>query len=185
MNLPGMEHGHGGNQMILEMDIGPSIAGTEYSFFTYDFARPTWDDQAKSMTRKRMRMHTENSFRNNKWRRTYYVADKLRATPAVVRDDGDTRMDRYSSISEMPFEIERFVFNKPMKHSTDGCFLQIPTLTVDKQVIIRSVSNPKLETSLAFLQACLIPAGFGDYEFISPDGSQITVAMIRLKDHLA
>ena len=41
---PGTTHGHGGNQMILEMDTGPSVAGTEYSFFTYDFARNTWDD---------------------------------------------------------------------------------------------------------------------------------------------
>lgn len=182
---PGTEHGHGGNQMILEMDTGPSVAGTEYSFFTYDFARPTWDDEAKSMTGKRMRMHIDHSFKNNKWRRTDYVADKLRATPVVVRGDGDTRQDRYSSISEMPFEIEGFVLDKPMKHSTDGRFLQIPTLTVGKQVIIRSLSDPKLETTLDFLQACLIPAGFGDYEFISPDGSQITVVMIRLKDDLA
>jgi len=182
---PGTEHGHGGNQMILEMDTGPSIAGTEYSFFTYDFARPTWDDVAKSMTGNRMRMHIDHSFKNNKWRRTDYVESKLRARPVVVRGDGDTRQDRYTSISEMPFEIERFVFNKPMQHSTDGRFLQVPTLTVGKEVVIRSLSNPDLQTSLEFLQACLIPAGFGDYEFISPDGSQVTVVMIRLKDHLA
>jgi hypothetical protein len=66
---PGTEHGHGGNQMILEMDTGPSVAGTEYSFFTYDFARNTWDDKAKSMTAPPMKMHIEHSFRNNKWRR--------------------------------------------------------------------------------------------------------------------
>lgn len=181
---PGTEHGHGGNQMILEMDTGPSVAGTEYSFFTYDFARPTWDDEAKSMTAPQMKMHLEHSFRNNKWRREKYVEEKLRATPEVIDGDGDTRLDRYSSIKEMPFEIERFVFNKPMKHSTDQRFLQIPTLTVGKKVIIRSLKDPSLETSLDFLQACLIPASFGDYEFINPDGDQITVVMIRLKDHM-
>jgi hypothetical protein len=68
-----------------------------------------------------------------------------------------------------------------MAHSTEGRFLQIPTLTVGKSVIIRSKSNPALQTSLDFLQACLIPAGFGDYEFVSPDGLQCTVVMIRLK----
>jgi len=26
-----------------------------------------------------------------------------------------------------------------------------------------------------------VPAGFGDYEFVSPDGTQCTVVMIRLK----
>jgi len=178
---PGTEHGHGGNQMILEMDTGPSVAGTEYSFFTYDFARHTWDDKAKSMTAPPMKMHLEHSFRNNRWRREKYVQENLRARPVVVLGDGDTRMDRYTSVPEMPFEIERFVFTKPMRHSTDGRFLQIPTLTVGKKVTIRSLKNPKLETTLDFLQACLIPAGFGDYEFVSPDGRECTVVMIRLK----
>ena len=90
-------------------------------------------------------------------------------------------MDRYTTVQEMPFEIERFVFTKPMAHSTEGRFLQIPTLTVGKSVIIRSRKDPARQTSLDFLQACLIPASFGDYEFISPDGSQCTVVMIRLK----
>lgn len=178
---PGTEHGHGGNQMILEMDTGPSVAGTEYSFFTYDFARKTWDDKAKSMTAPPMRMHIEHSFRNQKWRREKYVQEHLRAKPAVVSGDGDRRMDRYSTVSEMPFEIERFVFTKPVSHTTDGRYLQIPTLTVGKSVIIRSKADPKRQTTLDFLQACLIPAGFGDYEFISPDGTERTVVMIRLK----
>ena len=90
-------------------------------------------------------------------------------------------MDRYSSVQEMPFEIERFVFTKPMGHSTEGRYLQIPTLTVGKQVIIRSKTHPECQTTLDFLQACLIPAGFGDYEFLSPDGRECTVVMIRLK----
>lgn len=179
---PGTEHGHGGNQMILEMDTGPSVAGTEYSFFTYDFARHTWDDTAKSMTASPMKMHLEHSFRNNKWRREKYVQEHLRARPVVIDGDGDTRHDRFTTISEMPFEIERFVFSKPMRHTTDGRFLQIPTLTVGKKVLIRSLSDPSLETTLDFLQACLVPAGFGDYEFINPDGTECTIVMIRLKN---
>ena len=47
---PGTMHGHGGNQMVLEMDTNPSINGTEYSFFEYDFARNSWDDDKKEMT---------------------------------------------------------------------------------------------------------------------------------------
>jgi hypothetical protein len=133
------------------------------------------------MTAPRMKMHLEHSFRNNKWRRENYVREILRARPRVVWSDGESRMDRFSSMAEMPFEIERFVFNKPMTHSTEGRYLQIPTLTIGKSVIIRSKSNPELQTSIEFLQACLIPAGFGDYEFISPDGTQCTLLMIRLK----
>jgi hypothetical protein len=81
----------------------------------------------------------------------------------------------------MPFEIERFVFTNPMPCSTEGRYLQIPTVTAGKSVLIRSKSDPARQTTIEFLQACLIPAGFGDYEFISPDGSQCTVVMIRLK----
>ena len=49
---PGTSHGHGGNQMVLEMDTCPSVAATEYSFFMYDFARSSWDDRTKTMTGK-------------------------------------------------------------------------------------------------------------------------------------
>ncbi|HXP63590.1 MAG TPA: hypothetical protein VN829_24005 [Dongiaceae bacterium] len=48
-------------------------------------------------------------------------------------------------------------------------------------MLIRSRLNPECQTTLDFLRACLIPAGFGDYEFVSPDGTQCTVVMIRLK----
>ena len=109
------------------------------------------------------------------------MREHLRARPRVVRGDGDTRMDRFTTIDEMPFEIERFVFTRPMAHSTQGRCLQIPTLTAGKSVLIRSRLNPERQTTLDFLQACLLPAGFGDYEFVSPDGTECTVVMIRLK----
>lgn len=70
----------------------------------------------------------------------------------------------------------------PTRHSTDGRFLQIPTLPVGKSAIIRSIQHPEREVRLRFLQACLIPACFGEYEFVSPDGSQCTVMAIRPKE---
>ena len=136
---------------------------------------------AKNMAAPPMKMHLKHSFRNNKWRREEYARERLQAQPVVVRGDGDTRMDRYTTVREISFEIEQFVFTKPMAHSTEGRFLQIPTLTVGKSVIILSRKYPERQTSLDFLRACLIPAGFGDYEFLGPDGSQCTVVMIRLK----
>jgi hypothetical protein len=36
---PGTTHGHGGNQMVIEMDTVPSVAGTAYSFFARDQGR--------------------------------------------------------------------------------------------------------------------------------------------------
>ena len=81
---PGTMHGHGGNQMVLEMDTNPSINGTEYSFFEYDFARPSWDDDAKTMTAKPLKMHLEHGRNMEKTRRESWVKDNLLSTPQVL-----------------------------------------------------------------------------------------------------
>lgn len=78
---PGTVHGHGGNQMVLEMDTCPSVAATEYSFFEYDFARNSWDDASKTMTTRPMKMHIEHSFDNEKWRRENWVKENLLVRP--------------------------------------------------------------------------------------------------------
>ena len=178
---PGTSHGHGGNQMILEMDTGPSVAGTEYSFFTYDFARPTWDDTQKTMTAKPMRMHTKHSFANNKFVRETRVKEFHRARPLAVAGDGTFRKDRYTTIPEQPFEIERIFLEKRAENDTEGKFMQIVTLTEGKRVTIRSLEHPEYRTTIERLQACILPAGFGRHEYLNEDGSHAMVVLIRLK----
>ncbi|MBE7047729.1 MAG: hypothetical protein E7396_10040, partial [Ruminococcaceae bacterium] len=179
---PGTAHGHGGNQMVLEMDTSPSIAGTEYSFFQYDFARNSWDDNTKTMTGKPLKMHLEHGFDNERYRRESFVKDKLRARPEIVTWNKEWYMDRYSTLDEMPFDVERLFFDKRAENTTDGRFLQILTLTVGHNVTIRSKSNPELSASIERLQCIAIPACFGDYEIISEDGSACTVVCFHLKD---
>lgn len=179
---PGTVHGHGGNQMVLEMDTSPSIAGTEYSFFQYDFARNSWDDNTKTMTGKPLKMHLEHGFDNDRYRRESFVKDKLRARPEIVTWNKEWYMDRYSTLDEMPFDVERLFFDKRAENTTDGRFLQILTLTVGHNVTIRSKSNPELSASIERLQCIAIPACFGDYEIISEDGSACTVVCFHLKD---
>lgn len=179
---PGTAHGHGGNQMVLEMDTSPSIAGTEYSFFQYDFARNSWDDNTKTMTGKPLKMHLEHGFDNERYRRESFVKDKLRARPEIVSWNKEWYMDRYSTLDEMPFDVERIFFDKRAENTTDGRFLQILTLTVGHNVTIRSKSNPELSASIERLQCIAIPACFGDYEIISEDGSACTVVCFHLKD---
>lgn len=178
---PGTTHGHGGNQMILEMDTGPSVAGTEYSFFTFDFARKTWDDVKKEMTAPPMRMHLEHSFDNNKFIRETRVKDTHRARPVTLDGNGKFRKDRYTSIPEMPFHIERIFFEHLAENDTEGKYMHIVTLTEGKQVTIRSKENPDYSTTIERLQACIIPAGFGKHEYINEDGSHAMVVLIRLK----
>lgn len=178
---PGTTHGHGGNQMVLEMDTCPSIAGTEYSFFLYDFARNSWDDTTKTMTGKPLKMHLKHGFDTERWRRESWVKDHLLAKPKVVKWTKEYYMDRYSSISEMPFHIERFFFYKKAQNNTQGKFMNIVTLTVGERVKIRSKSNPELETEIELFQSAIVPACFGEYEFINMGGGQCTVVQLRWK----
>lgn len=177
---PGTTHGHGGNQMVLEMDTSASPCGTEYSFFTYDFMRPSWDDTTKTMTAKPMSMHLEHGFDNDKWRTEQYVKDNLYVRqPDVIRWTKEFAIDRYKMIKEMPFEIERIHFTKRAEYDTFGKFMHIPTLTVGSRVKIRSLVNPEWETELDQWQACMVPAGFGAYECINMGEGACTLVLIR------
>jgi mannose-6-phosphate isomerase class I len=177
----GTTHGSGGNQMVLEMDTCPSIAGTEYSFFMYDFARHTWDDKTKTMTGKPCRMHCDHGFNIDKTVRASWAKDHLRAKPKVIKWTKEYSFDRYSSDPRMPFEIERFHFTQRAENDTEGKFLQIVTLTVGNQVTIRSKSNPAYTNTIRKFQAALVPACFGEYEFVNDDGSACTVVQLRWK----
>jgi hypothetical protein len=178
---PGTTHGHGGNQMVLEMDTCPSIAATEYSFFLYDFARHSWDDKAKTMTGKPCKMHLDHGFDADKWVRGSWVKDHLRAMPKVIRWTKDYMFDRYSSDPRMPFEIERFHFTHRADNDTEGKFLHIVTLTVGNHVTIRSKANPAFRNSIRKFQSAIVPACFGEYEFVNEDGSACTVVQLRWK----
>jgi len=178
---PGTTHGHGGNQMVLEMDTCPSIAATEYSFFLYDFARNSWNDSTKTMTGKPCKMHLEHGFDNEKWVRESWVKDHLRATPKVIRWTKEYAIDRYSSDPRMPFEIERLHFTRRADNDTEGRFLHIVTLTVGQRVTIRSKSNPAFQTTIYKFQSALVPACFGTYEFLNEDEGACTVVQLRWK----
>ena len=179
---PGTAHGHGGNQMILEMDTGPSVAGTEYSFFTYDFARNTWDDSTKTMTAPQMKMHLEHSFRNQKWIRETRAKEYHRARPIAIDGNGKFRIDQYTTIPEMPFHIERVFLEEEAHNDTEGKFMQIVTLTEGEKVTIQSVDNPEYSNTIERLQACIIPAGLGKHRYINESGRHAMVVIIRLKE---
>ncbi len=178
---PGTMHGHGGNQMVLEMDTNPSINGTEYSFFEYDFARPSWDDEAKSMTGKPLKMHLEHGRNMEKTRRASWVKDNLLSTPLVVKWTPEYFIDRYKSYSVMPYHVERIHFENVGEYSTEGKFMHMFTLTVGKKVTVRSKANPELLAYCDKFQTLVIPASFGDYEIINEEGGRVTCVIQRWK----
>jgi len=179
---PGTVHGHGGNQMVLEMDTSPAIAGTEYSFFQYDFARNSWDDNTKTMTGKPLKMHLEHAFDNERYRRESFVKSHLRARPEIVKWTKEYYVDKYSSLNEMPFDVERIFFDKRAEYSTEGKYLQLLTLTVGHNVTVRSKSDPTKCARIERLQCVAMPACLGDYEIISEDGSACTIVLFHLRE---
>ena len=178
---PGTMHGHGGNQMVLEMDTNPSINGTEYSFFEYDFARPSWDDNAKTMTGKPLKMHLEHGRNMEKTRRASWVKDHLLSTPTVVKWTKEYFIDRYKSTPVMPYHVERIHFEKTGEYSTEGKFMHMFTLTVGSKVTVRSKANPELLAHCDKFQTLVIPASFGDYEIINEEGGRVTCVIQRWK----
>jgi hypothetical protein len=181
---PGTDHGHGGNQMVLEMDTCPSVAGTEYSFFGYDFARPSWDDNAKTMTGKPLKMHLDHSFDNSKWRREDYVDKKLRAKPEIIKWTKEYYIDQYSSVPEMPFDVDRIFFYKNAEYTTGGKYVHILTLTIGENIIVRSKAHPELKTDVNLFQSVVIPAAFGEYELINSTRGQCAAVVFHWKDAL-
>lgn len=167
--------------MILEMDTCPSIAGTEYSFFAYDFARNSWDDKSKTMTGKPLKMHLDHAFDNEKWYRASWVRDNLRARPEVVQWDRDFVFERYASLPEMPFEIERCHFRNRALLDTRERYMHIVTLTVGENVRIRSRTNPDTIVDIDLFQSAIVPACFGSYEFLNERGGRATVVILRWK----
>jgi len=178
---PGTAHGHGGNQMVLEMDTCPSVAATEYSFFLYDFARNSWDDQAKQMTGRPLKMHLDHGFDNERWVRESWLKDRFRAKPKVVTWTKEYQFDRYGSDSRMPFEIERYHFAKRADADTQGRFMHVVTLTVGSRVTIRSKSDPARRNTIYKWQSALVPACFGEYEYVNEEGGDCTVVQMRWK----
>ena len=178
---PGTMHGHGGNQMVLEMDTNPSINGTEYSFFEYDFARPSWDDDAKTMTGKPLKMHLEHGRNMEKTRRASWVKDHLLSTPKVLKWTKEYFIDQYKSTPVMPYHVERIHFEKRGVLDTEGKFMHMLTPTVATKVTVRSLTNPEYKAECDKFSTLVIPACFGEYEIINECGGRVTCVVQHWK----
>lgn len=178
---PGTTHGHGGRSMVLELDTNVNTTTCEYSFYMHDYGRQTWNDQTMTMTGKKCNLQCEHGFNIDQARRESWVKDHLLAKPEVIKWTPDYSMDRYGTLPEMPFEIERFHFKKFAENDTQGKFLNVVTLITGDSITIRSKTNPEYQTTLEWLQAAAVPAQFGEYEFINNGEGDCTVIQIRLK----
>lgn len=178
---PGTTHGHGGRSMVLEMDTNVNTTTCEYSFYMHDYGRHTWNDKEWAMTGKKCNLQTTHGFNIDLARRESWVKDHLHSKPEVVKWTKDYYVERFASLPEMPFEIERFHFKKHCDNDTQGKYLNVVTVIEGNDVTIRSKTNPEYQANLEWCQAAAVPAQFGEYEFINNGEGDCTVIQIRLK----
>ena len=114
-------------------------------------------------------------------RREQWVGENLRARPKVIKWTPDYYIEQFSSLPEMPFHIEIFTFDEFCEYSTEGKYMNVVTLTVGKNITIRSKSDHTRYTTIDLYQAAAIPADFGDYEFVNNSEGRCTVMLIRMK----
>jgi hypothetical protein len=81
----------------------------------------------------------------------------------------------------MPFEIERFHFEKWAANDTLGRFMHILTVTAGRRVTLRSLADPSKQTTILKFQSAVVPAGFGRYEIVNDGEGLCTVVLIRWK----
>ena len=82
---PGTTHGHGGRQMVLELDTNVNTTTCEYSFYMHDYGRNSWDEETKTMTGKKCNLQCRHGFAVDKFRRENWVRENLRARPVVKK----------------------------------------------------------------------------------------------------
>lgn len=179
----GTVHGTGGNQMILEMDTGPSKQETEYSFFIYDYLRNTWDDDKKEMTGKPSNLQIKHGFAQCRWNRNEnWVKNHALSKTKIIASGNGWSKEQFSSYYSMPFLIERLNFKERVKNDTLGRFCHAICLTKGNRVIVRSTENQELQIELEYIQLALIPAAFGEYECINIGNTeQCTIVIERWK----
>ncbi len=178
----GTVHGTGGNQMVLEMDTCPSIVGTEYSFFLYDYQRPTWDDRKKSFSGKRTKLQIKHGINQCRFNRgEEWVAKNSRPRARIYEKGDGWSKERFDSYHPMPYHIERMNFDNKIEDDTKGRFFHFLCLTRGENVLIRSKRDLEKAIELNYIQTTVIPACFGDYECINLGSTSCTLIRQRWK----
>lgn len=178
---PGTTHGHGGRQMVLELDTNVNTTTCEYSFYMHDYGRNSWDEETKTMTGKKCNLQCRHGFAVDKFRRENWVRENLRARPVVKKWTKEYCFEQYTTLPEMPFHIERFHFVHRAEYDTEGRFMHVATLAEGQNVTIRSIEHPEYSTTIDHLQAAIIPAYFGKYEMINNGEGLCTLVYIHMK----
>jgi hypothetical protein len=160
---PGTVHGTGGRQIILEIDTNPSRESTEYSFYLYDYCRPTFNYQKNDFTGKPLKLTLEHSLailrRNRKQR---FMAANARPEPVCIRQGADWREMSFPMYYNMPYQINRLEFATSVEDDTGGLFHCL-ALTQGTRVRVRSLSDPDRQFVMEDCDNIVLPACFGPY----------------------
>jgi hypothetical protein len=160
---PGTVHGTGGRQIILEIDTNPSRESTEYSFYLYDYCRPTFNYQRHDFSGRPAKLQIEHGLailRRN--RRQSFMADQCRPRPTCVRQGADWREMSFPMYCNMPYQINRFEFHAKIEDDTRDMFHCL-SLTLGRKVRIYAKRDPSNAIVLEDCDSIVLPACFGEY----------------------
>lgn len=172
---PGTVHGTGGRQIILEIDTNPSRESTEYSFYLYDYCRPTFNYAANDLSGPPARLqlnHGLASLRRN--RKKTFMEQYLRPAPVCVRSGSGWREMSFPMYFNMPYQVNRLEFSTRIEDDTAG-FFHCLALTSGHHVRVVSLTDPSRSFTLGYCQNIVVPASFGPYVCENLSGGECEV----------
>jgi hypothetical protein len=185
---PGTVHGTGGRQVILEIDTNPSRESTEYSFYLYDYCRPTFNYEKNDFSGRPAKLQIEHSLavlRRN--RREAFMAQNCRPSPVCIRQGEDWREVSFPMYYNMPYQINRLEFSGQIEDDTADMFHCL-ALTLGSSVRVSSKKTPSNNFILEDCDVIVVPACFGPYicENLGEGSCEIikTLLIVEPRDHI-
>ncbi len=169
----GTIHASGQNQLILE--IGSLTVGS-YTYKMYDYLRKDLDGNPRPI-------HTYfgDINLNRNMTEDYVEKHLVNGGYRVVREDEEGKEIVVGECEQLYFSLRNLKFGDRFTDNTNDDF-HVLALVDGEDVTVRSKKDPSLKFDMKYLDIVVIPAAFGEYEFINnKPGTWTTIHKTMLK----
>lgn len=169
----GTIHASGQNQLILE--IGSLTVGS-YTYKMYDYLRKDLDGNPRPI-------HTYfgDINLNRNMTEDYVEKHLVNGGYRVVREDEEGKEIVVGECEQLYFSLRNLKFGDHFTDNTDDNF-HVLALVDGEDVTVRSKKDPSLKFDMKYLDIVVVPAAFGEYEFINnKPGTWTTIHKTMLK----
>lgn len=169
----GTIHASGQNQLILE--IGSLTVGS-YTYKMYDYLRKDLDGNPRPI-------HTYfgDINLNRNMTEDYVKANLVNGGYRVVREDEEGQEIVVGECEQLYFSLRNLKFGDHFTDNTNDDF-HVLALVDGEDVTVRSKKDPSLKFDMKYLDIVVVPAAFGEYEFINnKPGTWTTIHKTMLK----